>query len=401
MAEKYPGLLVSDGDKQQALYRSLLDMGANMTRGYTKTPTTPFQSIAEGVAVGGNRYQQEIDRSKKAQIGDINYRMQQAQMEAEKMKIEKAKRQQAEAARKKLITDRFRAQQQYGGFEPGSMDAANYQSGLSPEQQMLNELNPVEQAKSGIASTAALAKEQRVNAQQEKVERIKAGAKAGEKSILSAKDKLELGDKQYNTFVKNNKPNLDRMSGYRSLEAIYEDPSGNSQYKHISKSGEATIDGTVFQASNQGAQDMALIFSVMKMLDPGSTVREGEFALAANSSGQAKAAMNMVKKMWSGDQLPAEARQQLMSLARGQYDAAKVAVDQNLGMAKERMGLRMPSVNPENVYHGVNPEYIPSFKAAAFDPNLMKKNQGPRLPKKTTKKNPLPPLNTLRPLVIG
>tara|TARA_R110000787_G_C13358532_1_gene439836 strand:+ start:1 stop:801 length:801 start_codon:yes stop_codon:yes gene_type:complete len=266
---------------------------------------------------------------------------------------------------------------------------------------MLNELNPVEQAKSGIASTAALAKEQRVNAQQEKLERIKAGAKAGEKSILSAKDKLELGDKQYNTFVKNNKPNLDRMSGYRSLEAIYEDPSGNSQYKHISKSGEATIDGTVFQASNQGAQDMALIFSVMKMLDPGSTVREGEFALAANSSGQAKAAMNMVKKMWSGDQLPAEARQQLMSLARGQYDAAKVAVDQNLGMAKERMGLRMPSVNPENVYHGVNPEYIPSFKAAAFDPNLMKKNQGPRLPKKTTKQNPLPPLNTLRPLVIG
>ena len=201
MAEKYPGLLVSDGDKQQALYRSLLDMGANMTRGYTKTPTTPFQSIAEGVAVGGNRYQQEIDRSKKAQIGDINYRMQQAQMEAEKMKIEKAKRQQAEAARKKLITDRFRAQQQYGGFEPGSMDAANYQSGLSPEQQMLNELNPVEQAKSGISAKAALAKERRVNTQQENMERIKAGSKDNRDAIQKRYDRAKADGSFSGTLV--------------------------------------------------------------------------------------------------------------------------------------------------------------------------------------------------------
>jgi hypothetical protein len=300
----------------------------------------------------------------------------QAEMEAQQMKIADAKRAQEEAARVKLITDRFYNTQKYGGAVPGSIAAANYKSTLTPEQQMLNEVDPVGQAKSEIATQSALAAEQRKFKHEASMERIKANAKAGEKGILSAKDKLQLGDDQYNQFRKDNADNLGRMEGYRGLEAVYKDPSGTSAFQSISKSGQAVIDGQVFQASNQGARDMALIFSVMKMLDPGSTVREGEFALAANASGQARAAMNIVKQMWSGDQLPAEARQQLMSLARGQYDEARSAVSQNLTAAKARMKTRMPSLNVDVEYQGLLPDYTPAFGAAAFDPTIIGSQQG-------------------------
>lgn len=369
MASKYPGLLVSQGDKEQALYKGLLDMGANMTRGYTDKPTSFAQQVGQGGAAFGTGYQDRINQSKQDQMGDMKYKFQQAQMESERMKIEQAKLAQAEAARVKLIEDRMLNTQQFGGFVPGSMDAANFQSTLSPEQQMLNVLDPIGQAKAGIAASAASAAEQRKSEQEEKIARIKANGKGA----LTAKDRLQLGNNRYDKFVKDNADNLGRMEGYQGLEAVYTDPSGTSAYQSIAANGQATINGTIFQASDQGAKDMALIFSVMKMLDPGSTVREGEFNLAANSSGAAKAAMNFVNKVWSGDQLPPEARQQMMALARGQYDAAKTAVDANLVKAKGRMSSRMPGVNPDQEFMGAVPDYMPKFGANAFDPNLFKK----------------------------
>ena len=71
-----------------------------------------------------------------------------------------------------------------------------------------------------------------------------------------------------------------------------------------------------------GASDMALIFGFMKMLDPGSVVREGEFATAENAGGIPAKVRNMYNKAMSGEFLTPEMRQDFVNQAQKQYEAA-------------------------------------------------------------------------------
>ena len=64
-----------------------------------------------------------------------------------------------------------------------------------------------------------------------------------------------------------------------------------------------------------GASDTALIFSFMKMLDPGSVVRESEFAQGQNVSGLMAKFENLLTKVKSGEFLRDEDRQKFASLA--------------------------------------------------------------------------------------
>ncbi len=57
------------------------------------------------------------------------------------------------------------------------------------------------------------------------------------------------------------------------------------------------------------AGDLALIFNYMKMLDPGSTVREGEFANAQNSAGVPQRVTSLYNRLLNGQRLAAEQRQ--------------------------------------------------------------------------------------------
>jgi len=59
---------------------------------------------------------------------------------------------------------------------------------------------------------------------------------------------------------------------------------------------------------NSGASDIALIFGFMKMLDPSSTVREGEYATAENSGGVPAQVYNMYNRVLSGQFLTPEQR---------------------------------------------------------------------------------------------
>ncbi|MFW0776269.1 MAG: hypothetical protein ACN2B6_00935 [Rickettsiales bacterium] len=69
-----------------------------------------------------------------------------------------------------------------------------------------------------------------------------------------------------------------------------------------------------------GASDMALIFNYMKMLDPGSTVREGEFATAAQTGGVPAYVRNLYNKALDGQMLTEKQRSDFMSQAKAQYD---------------------------------------------------------------------------------
>lgn len=65
------------------------------------------------------------------------------------------------------------------------------------------------------------------------------------------------------------------------------------------------------------ANDLAMIFGYMKILDPGSVVREGEFANAQNAAGVAPRIRNLYNRAKEGTRLTPEQRQEFLQSAYG------------------------------------------------------------------------------------
>jgi len=78
------------------------------------------------------------------------------------------------------------------------------------------------------------------------------------------------------------------------------------------------------QASeNTAVGDLSLIFGYMKMLDPGSVVREGEFANAQNAAGVDDKIINIYNRVMSGERLSAGQRTSFKGQAGKLYDQAE------------------------------------------------------------------------------
>lgn len=75
--------------------------------------------------------------------------------------------------------------------------------------------------------------------------------------------------------------------------------------------------------SPSAAGDVALIFNFMKMLDPGSVVREGEFATAQNAAGVPERVMALYNRILSGERLTDQIRADFLNQSRGLYDRAE------------------------------------------------------------------------------
>lgn len=143
------------------------------------------------------------------------------------------------------------------------------------------------------------------------------------------------------------------------------------------------------------ANDISLIFSYMKMLDPGSVVREGEFATAQNATGVPGAVVNAYNKALKGQRLNPEQRRQFVGTAQSVFDARKTryeqlvkqyqgyAADQGLDpkIIQSRLGDAQPS-----------PQYSPK-QAAALAPIQQRlaqlKQQGLPVPPSGSPGNPL------------
>jgi len=76
------------------------------------------------------------------------------------------------------------------------------------------------------------------------------------------------------------------------------------------------------QTENTAAGDMALIFNYMKMLDPGSTVREGEFATAEQAAGVPTRILNLYNRLLTGKRLSDSQIKDFTSQAKKLYNAA-------------------------------------------------------------------------------
>ncbi|MGI9490506.1 MAG: hypothetical protein ACR2RF_32355 [Geminicoccaceae bacterium] len=93
--------------------------------------------------------------------------------------------------------------------------------------------------------------------------------------------------------------------------------------------------------------DMSLIFSYMKMLDPGSTVREGEFATAQNTAGVPTQVRNMYNRAKTGEMLAPEQRADFLNQSEKIYGAQAQA--QNLLEQQYRGLAGRAGYDPENV----------------------------------------------------
>ena len=68
-----------------------------------------------------------------------------------------------------------------------------------------------------------------------------------------------------------------------------------------------------------GANDLALIFGYMKVLDPGSVVREGEFANAQNTGGISERVWSLYNQLLRGERLTPGQRTNFIQSARTQF----------------------------------------------------------------------------------
>lgn len=108
------------------------------------------------------------------------------------------------------------------------------------------------------------------------------------------------------------------------------------------------------------AGDLALIFNFMKMLDPGSTVREGEFATAQNAAGVPERVRNSWNKAVNGERLSEPQRQDFLNQAKGLYGKAK----------SQRDATRTSYVKMASQYPGLDPNRVLMDDAMAGEPSL-------------------------------
>ena len=90
----------------------------------------------------------------------------------------------------------------------------------------------------------------------------------------------------FSEFNRRVKPFIDQRDAFNRVRASVQDPSA--------------------------AGDLALIFNFMKVLDPGSTVREGEFANAQNSAGIPDRVRSQYNRVVNGRRLSKSQRQDFL-----------------------------------------------------------------------------------------
>lgn len=100
-------------------------------------------------------------------------------------------------------------------------------------------------------------------------------------------------------------------------------------------------------APKTGAGDISLVFSYMKLLDPSSTVREGEYATAANAGGAYATAGNLYNKVITGEQLPEKARKEIREASQKIFTTA---AERHNNMTKQFESIaKRQGLNPKNV----------------------------------------------------
>jgi hypothetical protein len=110
-------------------------------------------------------------------------------------------------------------------------------------------------------------------------------------------------------------------------------------------------------SSANGPGDIALITGFMKMLDPGSVVRETEFSTARDTAGLFTQLQNRLEKAQNGQLLSPRQRKEYVALSQKYLDSAQTKANQE----KKDLGIVVKNymLNPENVFGAERPATPP------------------------------------------
>ena len=119
-------------------------------------------------------------------------------------------------------------------------------------------------------------------------------------------------------------------------------------------------------AVDSAAGDLAIVFSFMKMLDPGSVVRESEFGSVIASSGYFDRAVQWYNKNFgkdSGERLPQELRNQLLTVARQIKERFRTEADTKIqsfnDLKNTRQGIDFQQLQFVNPFDDITDVAIP------------------------------------------
>jgi len=133
----------------------------------------------------------------------------------------------------------------------------------------------------------------------------------------------------------------DQFGNEKDLYAQYAGADPVKTYETVKGGYERVRQSSALQT---GAGDMGLIYGYMKMLDPGSVVRESEFAMAAQAGSYGDQIQGMVQRVISGERLPEAVRAQFVQAADKIYQDTAA----NLGDINNQFSTRAQS-------YGVDP----------------------------------------------
>ena len=135
-------------------------------------------------------------------------------------------------------------------------------------------------------------------------------------------------DKRPEAEAKFRKEYSDQTKGYQDVKAAY---------------------GRIQSTDKSGAGDIALIFNYMKMLDPGSVVREGEFATAETAGGAFAKVGNLYNKLLTGERLKDEQRNMFVKQSERLYQSA-AGQEKVVRSGIERIATGY-GLKPENIFY--------------------------------------------------
>ena len=123
----------------------------------------------------------------------------------------------------------------------------------------------------------------------------------------------------------------------------------------------------VISAPTTAAGDMSKIFGYMKILDPNSTVREGEYASASNTTGVPGKIINLYNKAVKGENLNATQRaefdQAAAALVKSQQGQYQKTIEKHYTNLATKAGIE-PNLIISNPYEGLE------FKTAPAQPSM-------------------------------
>lgn len=162
-----------------------------------------------------------------------------------------------------------------------------------------------------------------------------------------------------------------RREADQTLENFNDDP----EVRQFRQARIATMQIRNLGTSGTPSDDVALIFSFMRALDPNSTVREGEFATAQNTAGIPDRLRNMYNQARQGTLLSPRQRQEFIGTANRLYvDRARSYNEiansyrqrlRNMGVPEERIGPLIPTAEAPNRQDRQREQARASGRAAA------------------------------------